>query len=183
MRDTLIDTQGIADFVDRAVQQILTWDDEPSNIALVGIRTLGVPLARRIQNQLVENHGSEPPLGILDITLYRDDLHEIAASPLIRGTEIDFDIQGRTLVLVDDVIFTGRTIRAAIDQLIDFGRPRAIKLVVLVDRGHRELPIAPDFAGCTVKTQRDQDVNVTLVETDGPDAVHIVSRSKGPVKK
>ena len=150
----------------------------PSDLALVGIRTRGVPLARRIAHALHDIHrdrpgGSEVPTGALDITLYRDDLmrHAVGPQPVVRRTEIPFSIDDKRILLVDDVLYTGRTIRAALDALIEFGRPKAIQLIVLVDRGHRELPIKADYVGKNVPTSRHESVQVHLLELDGVDEV------------
>ena len=140
-------------------------------LALVGIRTRGVPLARRLAARIESLSGSEVQVGVLDITLYRDDLTDIASQPVVRDTVLPFPVRGRRIVLVDDVLFTGRTVRAAIDQLIDFGRPKRIELMVLVDRGWRELPIAPDYVGKVIETTRQQTVDVRLKEDDGRDEV------------
>ena len=132
-----------------------------------------MPLAQRIAEAIPEHEGVEPPVGALDITFYRDDLSLVAQQPMVKGTEIPFDLNGQTIVLVDDVLYTGRTIRAAMDALIDFGRPQAIRLAVLVDRGHRELPIRADYVGKNVPTSREEIVKVRLEETDGEDGVEI----------
>jgi pyrimidine operon attenuation protein/uracil phosphoribosyltransferase len=137
--------------------------DDADVPALVGIRTNGVPLAHRLA-ALIAQKAQTPEIGTLDITLYRDDLAG-RALPLVRGSEIPFNVEGRRIVLVDDVLFTGRTVRAALNELYDFGRPRRVQLCVLVDRGHRELPIAPDYAGFTLKTSRDDKVRVELTES------------------
>jgi pyrimidine operon attenuation protein/uracil phosphoribosyltransferase len=144
-------------------------------LALVGIRQRGVPLARRIAANIQDITGRPVPAGALDITLYRDDLmrHAVGHQPIVRSTEIPFSIDDKRIVLVDDVLYTGRTIRAAIDALIDFGRPSAIQLVALVDRGHRELPIKPDYVGKNLPTSRDESVQVRLQEIDGRDEVVI----------
>ena len=142
-------------------------------VALVGIKTRGVTLAERIAEKITGIEGTRPPVGALDITLYRDDLRLKAEQPVVRGTEIPFPIKGRTVVLVDDVLFTGRTIRAAMDALMDLGRPRIIRLAVLVDRGHRELPIRPDYIGKNLPTSRRESVAVMLREHDGVDRVVI----------
>ena len=146
-----------------------------NELALVGIRTRGVPLARRLARALLEINGEEVPTGALDITLYRDDLmrHPVGPQPVVRRTEIPFSIDNRKILLVDDVLYTGRTIRAALDALIDFGRPRAIQLIVLVDRGHRELPIKADYVGKNVPTSLKEMVTVRLTETDGADEVSV----------
>jgi pyrimidine operon attenuation protein/uracil phosphoribosyltransferase len=144
-----------------------------AGLVLVGIQRRGVPLARRFAAAIAEHEGVDVPVGALDITFYRDDLSLIAQQPLVKGTDIPFPIDGRTVVLVDDVLYTGRTIRAAMDALIDFGRPQAIRLAVLVDRGHRELPIRADHVGKNVPTSREEVVRVTLDEVDDEDAVAI----------
>jgi len=142
-------------------------------LALVGIQTRGAYLARRLARQLHEETGKEVPVGILDITLYRDDVHDIAAQPEVKETDLSFDIVDRPLVLVDDVLFTGRTVRSAMNALIDYGRPQCIRLAVLVDRGHRELPIGADYAGLVLKTQSDDVVDVNLKEIDEEDSIRL----------
>jgi len=142
-------------------------------LVLIGIQRRGVPLAHRIAEAIREHEATVVPVGALDITFYRDDLSLIAQQPVVKGTAIPFDLNGATVVLVDDVLYTGRTIRSAMDALIDFGRPQAIRLAVLVDRGHRELPIRADHVGKNVPTSREELVRVQLHETDGEDAVEI----------
>ncbi len=142
-------------------------------LALIGIQRRGVPLARRIAGAIRDHEGVELPVGALDITFYRDDLSLVAQQPLVKGTDLPFDLNGRTVVLVDDVLYTGRTIRAAMDALVDFGRPHAIRLAVLVDRGHRELPIRADHVGKNVPTSREEVVRVHLAEVDDEDGVDI----------
>ena len=144
------------------------------DVALVGIKTRGVTLAHRIADKVATIEEVKPAVGALDITLYRDDLRLKAEQPIVRGTEIPFPIKGRIVVLVDDVLFTGRTIRAAMDALMDLGRPRVIRLAVLVDRGHRELPIRPDYIGKNLPTSRRESVAVMLREHDGTDRVVIL---------
>jgi pyrimidine operon attenuation protein/uracil phosphoribosyltransferase len=159
----------------RIAHEILERNRGLDDIALIGIRTRGVPLARRIARSLHDINGDDVPTGALDITLYRDDLmrHPVGPQPLVRRTEIQFSIDDRKILLVDDVLYTGRTIRAALDALIDFGRPQAIQLVVLVDRGHRELPIKADYVGKNLPTSLKQSVQVRLQEIDGTDEVLI----------
>ena len=159
----------------RISHEIVERNRSVEELALVGIRTRGVPIARRIAGDLVEIAGHEAPTGMLDITLYRDDLmrQPVGPQPVLRRTEIPFSIYNRRILLVDDVLYTGRTIRAALDALVDFGRPLAIQLVVLVDRGHRELPIKADYVGKNLPTSVGQSVQVRLVETDGVDEVLI----------
>ncbi len=139
--------------------------------AIVGIQRRGVPLAQRLARALEELGAPSLPVGSLDITFYRDDMGEAALDPVVHDTELSFDLSGKIVFLVDDVLFTGRTIRSALDELMDFGRPARIYLAVLVDRGHRELPIQADFVGKTVPTQREERVDVHLTEVDGEDAV------------
>jgi pyrimidine operon attenuation protein/uracil phosphoribosyltransferase len=160
----------------RIAHEILERNRAVEELALVGIRTRGVPLARRIAQSIREINRHEIPTGALDITLYRDDLMRTAvgAQPVIRRTEIPFSIDNRRILLVDDVLYTGRTIRAALDALIEFGRPKAIQLVVLVDRGHRELPIKADYVGKNLPTSPSQSVQVHLTEIDGRDEVEIL---------
>ena len=149
--------------------------DVETDLALVGIRTRGVPIARRLAQIVHDINGHDVPTGALDITLYRDDLmrHAVGPQPVVRKTEIPFSIDDKRILLVDDVLYTGRTIRAALDALIDFGRPKAIQLVVLVDRGHRELPIKADYVGKNLPTSLSQSVQVHLLEIDGRDEVEI----------
>jgi pyrimidine operon attenuation protein / uracil phosphoribosyltransferase len=159
----------------RIAHEILERNRGLDDLALVGIRTRGVPLARRIARALKDINGDDVPTGALDITLYRDDLmrHAVGPQPLVRRTEIPFSIDDRKILLVDDVLYTGRTIRAALDALIDFGRPRAIQLIALVDRGHRELPIKADYVGKNLPTSLKQSVQVRLQEIDGSDEIVI----------
>ncbi len=147
-----------------------------SNIAIVGIRTRGAHLAARLRNFLKERTGIDVPFGILDITLYRDDLTAIAEQPVVRSTEIPFNVTGKRIVLVDDVIYTGRTVRAALDELIDFGRPSYIRLAVLIDRGGRELPIQPDFVGKFVELAPEEVVEVKLKEIDDEEGAYILKK-------
>jgi pyrimidine operon attenuation protein/uracil phosphoribosyltransferase len=159
----------------RIAHEIVERNRGLEELALVGIRTRGVPIARRLAQALKEIHGDEVPTGALDITLYRDDLmrHPVGPQPVVRRTEIPFSIDDKRILLVDDVLYTGRTIRAALDALIDFGRPRSIQLVVLVDRGHRELPIKADYVGKNLPTSLSQSVRVHLLEIDGRDEVEV----------
>jgi pyrimidine operon attenuation protein / uracil phosphoribosyltransferase len=158
----------------RIAHEIIERNQGVNNLVLVGMRTRGVPLAQRIARKLKELEGADVPLGQLDITLYRDDLASRHLQPIVRRTEIREDVTGKRVILVDDVLYTGRSIRAAMDAVIDFGRPDRIQLMVLVDRGHRELPIRADYVGKNVPTSRDEDVQVRLSETDGADEVIII---------
>ncbi|MBI3099221.1 MAG: bifunctional pyr operon transcriptional regulator/uracil phosphoribosyltransferase PyrR [Planctomycetes bacterium] len=151
------------------------YEDTP-RLAFVGIHRLGVPLAHRLAAGLSRRTGHAYPLGSLDITLYRDDLDTTGTKPVVHGTSLPFDVSGMHVILVDDILFTGRTIRAALDEIVDFGRPASIALAVLIDRGHRELPIQPDFVGHVMKTNRTETVRLRLRETDGEDAVDCVRR-------
>lgn len=159
--------------ITRIAHEIVEANRGIEGVALVGIRTRGAPLASRLAAKIARIEGKSCPVGILDITLYRDDLTTVAHQPVVRMTEIPFSVDGRTIVLVDDVLFTGRTIRAALDALIDLGRPRRIQLAVMIDRGHRELPIRADFVGKNVPTSLDEAISVRLEEVDGEDAVVI----------
>jgi pyrimidine operon attenuation protein / uracil phosphoribosyltransferase len=172
----VLDADQVARSLARIAHEILERNRGIDEVALVGIRTRGVPLAKRIAGSILDISGHEVPTGALDITLYRDDLMRtpVGPQPVVRKTEIPFSIDDKRILLVDDVLYTGRTIRAALDALIDFGRPRAIQLIVLVDRGHRELPIKADYVGKNVPTSAMQSVQVHLVEIDGRDEVEIL---------
>ena len=169
----VMDAERISRALTRIAHEILERNRELSNLALVGVRSRGVPIAQRIASDIDAIGNGPIAVGSLDITLYRDDLMRAAVGPqpLVRKTEIPFSIDDRTIILVDDVLYTGRTTRAALDALIDFGRPKAIQLVVLVDRGHRELPIKADYVGKNVPTSRQESVQVRLREIDGVDEV------------
>ena len=169
----VMDADRMGRALTRIAHEILERNRGTSDLALVGIRTRGVPLARRIAHSLKDINSDDVPTGALDITLYRDDLmrHAVGPQPVIRRTEIPFSIDDKRILLVDDVLYTGRTIRSALDALIDFGRPRSIQLIVLVDRGHRELPIKADYVGKNLPTSLKQSVQVRLQEIDGEDEV------------
>jgi len=169
----VMDADRIGRTLTRIAHEIVERNKGTDDLALVGIRTRGVPIARRIARTLREITGQEVPTGALDITLYRDDLmrHAVGPQPLVRKTEIQFSIDNRKILLVDDVLYTGRTTRAALDALIDYGRPKAIQLIVLVDRGHRELPIKADYVGKNLPTSPEESVQVRLLEIDGEDEV------------
>ena len=163
----LLDGEDVERTLSRIAHEIIEGNPDLGTVALVGIHTRGVPLAQRLRRRIAEFTGREVALGQLDITFYRDDVHVRGgeapqhAQPLVRATKLDFPLDGMTCVLVDDVLYTGRTIRAAVEALFDYGRPRAIQLAVLADRGHRELPIRPDFVGKNLPTRRDEMVDVT----------------------
>lgn len=169
----------------RIAHEILERQPDISRVALIGIRTRGDDLADRLAAMIKQIEDIELPVGYMDINFYRDDIHIKLERPEVKRTEILFDLEDKIVILVDDVLFTGRTIRAALNQLSDFGRPRAIRLAVLVDRGHRELPIKPDFVGKNLPTSKDDDVLVKLREIDGEDSVSIISKPQGgqPGKK
>lgn len=171
-----------ADEMNRAIariaHEILEKNKGSQDLVLIGIRTGGAFLAKRFQQKLKEIEGKEIPIGLLDITMYRDDLSEVGAQPDMKVTEISFDVNGKKVILVDDVLFTGRTIRCALDAVIDFGRPESIQLAVLVDRGHRELPIKPDYIGKNIPTSKKEEVVVKFQEQDGADEVVVVE--EGP---
>jgi pyrimidine operon attenuation protein/uracil phosphoribosyltransferase len=166
----------------RIAHEIAEKNPEPEQLAIVGIHTRGALLARRLHSLLAKLTSSETPIGDLDISFYRDDLgaKSPAAQPVVHASHIDFDLTGKTVVLVDDVLFTGRTVRAAIDALFDYGRPQRVQLAVLCDRGHRELPIRPDYVGKNLPTAREERVNVRLQEADEIDEVTISQLSEVP---
>jgi len=167
---TIMTADGIRRAIARMAHEIVERDGDVGNLVLVGIRSRGVPLAQRVARTILEFEERRPAVGELDVTLYRDDLFRARRRSLAPSV-IPLDITDRTVVLVDDVLFTGRTVRAAMDALMDFGRPRAIRLLVLVDRGHRELPIRPDYVGKNLPTAREELVEVRFEETDGQDEV------------
>ena len=168
----VMDAQAVQRALVRIAHEIVERGHGTANLALVGIRSRGVHIAQRLRRILHDIDGSESvPFGVVDITLYRDDVDRRMQNPVVQGTSIDFDVDGRRILLVDDVLFTGRTIRAAMDAIIDFGRPQAIQLAVLVDRGHRELPIRADYVGKNIPTALHEEVAVRLAEADGVDEV------------
>ncbi|HEX6263423.1 MAG TPA: bifunctional pyr operon transcriptional regulator/uracil phosphoribosyltransferase PyrR [Actinomycetota bacterium] len=169
----VLDAEGVRRALTRISHEILERNGGATDVVLVGIAARGDDLARRIAEKLRRIEDVDVPVGVLDISFYRDDIGLRAEAPEVHETRIDFDVTGRTVVLVDDVLFTGRTIRAAMDALVDFGRPRAIQLAVLVDRGHRELPIRADFVGKNIPTRTGDQVRVLTSETDGADAVEV----------
>lgn len=169
----IMDADGMRRAIVRIAHEILEKNRGTANLALVGIRTRGFPLAERLAEAIGQIERKRLPVGVLDITLYRDDLSTIDVQPQVRKTEIPFDVTRKDIVLVDDVIFTGRTVRAALDAIMDLGRPSRIQLAVLVDRGHREVPIRPDYVGKNVPTSRREVISVRLREVDGKDEVVI----------
>ncbi len=177
-----MDAEDVKRALARIAHEIIERNKGADGVVLVGIANRGDDIARRLAEEIVRIEGTKAPVGVLDITFYRDDIGMKAEAPEVRETRIDFDITDKSVVLVDDVLFTGRTIRAAMDALVDFGRPRKIQLAVLVDRGHRELPIRADFVGKNVPTGRADDVRVLVEEVDGEDAVIVeeAGRREGP---
>jgi pyrimidine operon attenuation protein/uracil phosphoribosyltransferase len=177
----LLDAEALSRTLSRIAHEIIEANPELDEVALVGIQTRGVPLAQRLARLIDDRAGTAPDLGAVDITFYRDDVTvrggeaPLAPQPVVRETQLDFPLEGRTVVLVDDVLYTGRTIRAAIEALFDYGRPARVQLAVLVDRGHRELPIRPDYVGKNLPTSRGERIQVQLVEVDEVDAVLLVS--------
>jgi pyrimidine operon attenuation protein / uracil phosphoribosyltransferase len=180
----LLDAGGLARTVSRIAHEIIEANPDLTRVALVGIQTRGVPLAQRLRRLVAERAGQEPELGAVDITFYRDDVQVRGGDPprhpqpVVRSTALAFPLEGKTVVLVDDVLYTGRTIRAAIEALFDYGRPERIQLAVIVDRGHRELPIRPDYVGKNLPTSRDERIQVQLVEIDEIDRILLVPRAE-----
>ncbi|HEY3184939.1 MAG TPA: bifunctional pyr operon transcriptional regulator/uracil phosphoribosyltransferase PyrR [Gaiellaceae bacterium] len=179
----LLDAEAISRTLSRIAHEIIERNEELESVALVGIHTRGVPIAQRLRRLIAERAGEELALGQLDITFHRDDVHVRAEraprhAPVVRETALPFDLAGRTVILVDDVLYTGRTIRAAIDALFEFGRPDRVQLAVLADRGHRELPIRPDYVGKNLPTARGERVQVQLVEVDEIDQVLLVAEAE-----
>ena len=173
----ILTKEEISRAVTRISHEILEKNKGSKDLAIIGIRTRGYVLAERIARAISQIDSAELPVGALDITLYRDDLSVVSEQPVIHKTEIDFDIEGKNIILVDDVLYTGRTIRSALDALIDFGRPRSIQLAILIDRGHRELPIRADYVGKNLPTAQKELVQVKLLEIDGDDRVFIEEKA------
>jgi pyrimidine operon attenuation protein/uracil phosphoribosyltransferase len=173
----IMDAARVSRTLDRMAHEIVERHPDLAGASLIGVRSRGVPLALRLARLVKQASGVDLPVGALDISLYRDDFTTMAPQPVTKGTEIPFSIDGRSVIIVDDVLFTGRTVRAALDQLIDFGRPARIELAVLVDRGHRELPIRADYVGKTITTSLAQSVQVRLREQDGEDGVDLEDRA------
>jgi len=172
----ILDSDRIRRMVDRMAHEIAERERDLADMVFIGIRTRGVPLANRLAARLSDLLSKPFPVGTLDITLYRDDLSTVAPQPLLKKTEIDFELQGRGVILCDDVLYTGRTVRAALDGLIDLGRPRAVRLAVLIDRGHREIPIEANYVGKSVPTAAREVIKVMFAETDGADEVWILEK-------
>ncbi len=177
VKKEIIDSDAMGRAITRIAHEILEKNKGTKDLVLIGIRTRGVPLAERLASKIEEIEGVNIKTGILDITLYRDDLSTVSQQPIVHRTEIPFDITGKRVVLVDDVLFTGRTVRAALDALIDLGRPKQIQLAIMVDRGHRELPIRADFVGKNLPTSKREVVDVNFEEIDGRDLVLLLEKS------
>lgn len=177
VKKEIIDSDAMGRAITRIAHEILEKNKGTEDLVLIGIRTRGVPLAERLASKISEIEGVNIKTGILDITLYRDDLSTVSQQPIVHRTEIPFDITGKKVVLVDDVLFTGRTVRAALDALIDLGRPKQIQLAIMIDRGHRELPIRADFVGKNLPTSKNEVVDVNLEEIDGKDLVLLLEKS------
>jgi len=173
--EKLMSARQMAEALDRLAQEIVSGSSSLENTVLVGIRRRGVPLAERLQERIEKLTNVRLPLGILDITFYRDDLSLVAQQPVVEESDLPFDVEGKRILLVDDVLFTGRTTRAALESVLDYGRPSKVQLVVLVDRGHRELPIAADFVGTTLSTTQEQMVEVRIPPIDSEEAVYLTS--------
>lgn len=173
LKTQILDAAGVRRTINRLAHELVENNKELESVALVGIRTRGEHLAHRLAKLIHEIEGKTGQVGILDITLYRDDLHGRLDQPKLKSTDILFDIKNKTLILVDDVLFTGRTIRSALNALMDIGRPAQIELLVLADRGHRELPIKADFVGKNIPTSLAQEVKVLLAEVDGEDGIYL----------
>ncbi|OGW86212.1 MAG: bifunctional pyr operon transcriptional regulator/uracil phosphoribosyltransferase [Omnitrophica bacterium RIFCSPHIGHO2_02_FULL_46_11] len=172
----IINAEEMNRAITRIAHEILEKNKGAEGLVLIGIRKGGAVLAKRFQDQIRNIENREVPVGLLDITLYRDDLSEISSQPNVGETEIDFDVTGKKVIVVDDVLFTGRTIRCALDALIDFGRPECIQLAVLIDRGHRELPIKPDYIGKNIPTSKNEKVVVKFKEQDGEDNISLTTK-------
>jgi pyrimidine operon attenuation protein/uracil phosphoribosyltransferase len=179
IKSQVLDHQGFERTLTRLAHEILERNKGSESIVIVGIITRGEHLARRLAAKIQDIEHRELQIGFIDITLYRDDLRGRLSQPVLRGTDIHFDLTDKNIILVDDVLFTGRTIRAALDELVDLGRPASIQLAVMVDRGHRELPIKADYVGKNIPTARNEEVKVLMKETDGEDAVFLVEREGG----
>lgn len=174
-KSKVLDAEKIKRTLQRISHEIVEKNQGIKELVIIGIKSRGAYLAERIAKNIRDIEGEDIPVGALDITMYRDDLTEVAEQPVVHSTEIGFDITGKKIILVDDVLFTGRTVRCALDELIDFGRPANIQLAVLVDRGHREFPIRPDFVGKNIPTSKKESVEVRLEETDGTEEVVVLA--------
>ena len=177
-RETIMDAVEVAAVLDELVAEIAHVVGDARDLAAIGIHTRGIPLAQRIVDRIAESTGAQIEFGSVGITLYRDDLGTRFPKPVVQDTSIDFDVEDKRILLVDDVLFTGRTVRAALDEIVDFGRPARIELAVLIDRGYRELPIQPDYVGRRIATSRDEMVKLRLREVDGEDKVELIKAAE-----
>ena len=175
----VLDAQGVERALARVTHEILERNKGVEDLVFIGVRSLGVEIAERLAAKAAAIEGVDVPRGIIDITLYRDDLNRAGQQPAVKGTDIPFDLDDRQVVLVDDVLYTGRTVRAALDALMDLGRPRCVQLAVLIDRGHRELPIRADYVGKNLPTAANESVQVRLKERDGRDEVVLIRAEEG----
>lgn len=178
LSEEIIDATGLRRTINRLAYEIVERNRGVDDIALLGIRTRGVPIAERLNKKVADIEGKLLPQGVLDVTMYRDDVYKTIKQPQVQTTDIKFDIDGKVVVIVDDVLYTGRTVRAALDAIIDFGRPRAIQLAVLVDRGHRELPIRADYVGNVIQTAPEEEIQVKIKEVDKQDGIFLLKASK-----
>lgn len=181
--DVILDAKKISRALTRVAHEILEHNSGAESLVIIGVLRRGADLARRIATTIRELEGVDVPVGLMDISLYRDDVHSKLDQPIVQRTDILFDVVDRNVIIIDDVLFTGRTVRAALDQIIDFGRPRTIQLVVLVDRGHRELPIKADYVGANIPTAKSDRIKVQVEERDGLDRVTIRRSRKKPPKR
>lgn len=180
--EPILDSKQISRALTRIAHEILEQNAGAESLAIIGILTRGAHLAKRIAATIKKLEGIEVPVGLMDISLYRDDVHSKLEQPVVQRTDILFPVANKNIILVDDVLFTGRTIRAALDQIIDFGRPRTVQLAVLVDRGHRELPIKADYVGANIPTSRGDQVVLEVTEKEGVDRVFVVKAGAAPKK-
>jgi len=178
-KSLLMDETAVLRALTRIAHEIVEKNKGLSDVVLIGIQRRGVPMANRIAKYLGQIEGVEPQVGVLDITFYRDDLSKLSAHPIVNGTTIPFNINDKTIVLIDDVLFTGRTVRAAIEAVFDMGRPAAIQLAIMIDRGHRQLPFRPDFVGKNIPTSNSEAIHVELKEIDGQDRVVLCDEVRG----
>ncbi len=178
-KSLLMDETAVLRALTRIAHEIVEKNKGLSDVVLIGIQRRGVPMAHRIAEYLGQIEGVEPPVGVLDITFYRDDLSKLSVHPIVNGTAIPFNINDKTIVLIDDVLFTGRTVRAAIEAVFDMGRPAAIQLAIMIDRGHRQLPFRPDFVGKNIPTSNSEAIHVELKEIDGQDRVVLCDEVRG----
>ncbi|MDO9577402.1 MAG: bifunctional pyr operon transcriptional regulator/uracil phosphoribosyltransferase PyrR [Candidatus Cloacimonadales bacterium] len=174
IKSEIMDAKAINRTLKRMAYEIVEFNKGLGDVYLIGIRSRGVPMAERLSAYLKEIEGVDVPVGILDISLYRDDLSLIAEKPVMKGSEIKFDVKDKKVILIDDVLYTGRTVRSAIDAILDFGRPKQIQLCVLIDRGHHEMPVKADYVGRFVPTSGDEIIKVSFVDTDDDEKVRIM---------